>query len=415
MFYQKAKQKNQYNSKQTTNKLAHRKMRYCHIPDFLCSSFEDDASYTNKKLNSSHNVIFQYHQCDVTVTTNLSGTVVEETVPCRAGFEFSGQQTVASEWGLVCEDEGLGGMTTTVLVVGQMVGASVFPTLADKHGRLLIAYTTLMAVTVCFLLTAIVPWFAGFVVMRFLMGMLSQGPGIVLPTLGLELFPTELRGFVISSGTVAWALSLSIIPLVAFLFRYVTWRYTMGAAAVLGIHSFFTKWFLQESPRWLLANNKFDQAKMWIQKAAKCNKKDPTCLLSELDSIKENAEKEHLLEKNQDVIPEQTAEMAGNFKEVMDSESTQVFVSSLTYYGLFLTSGTMSGNMYLNFFLNSVVEIPSVILYSLTINRIWYDKRFRSDSKLYGKVWYIRRLDGRVLIYAGNLPHQYQENITAFR
>lgn len=48
------------------------------------------------------------------------------------------------------------------------------------------------------------------------------------------------------------------------------------------------------------------------------------------------------------------------------------FVSSLTYYGLFLTSGTMSGNMYLNFFLNSVVEIPSVILYSLTINRYMY-------------------------------------------
>lgn len=47
-------------------------------------------------------------------------------------------------------------------------------------------------------------------------------------------------------------------------------------------------------------------------------------------------------------------------------------MNSLTYYGLFLTSGTMSGNMYLNFFLNSVVEIPSVILYSLTINRYIY-------------------------------------------
>lgn len=65
---------------------------------------------------------------------------------------------------------------------------------------------------------------------------------------------------------------------------------------------------------------------MWIQKAAKCNKKDPACLLSELDSIKGNAEKENLLEKNQDVIPEQTAEMAGKFEEVMDSESTQVSV-----------------------------------------------------------------------------------------
>lgn len=70
-----------------------------HIPDFRCKSFGDDASYTNTntKLNDSHNVTFQYHQCDVTVTTNISGTVVEKTVPCRAGYEFSGQQTVASE------------------------------------------------------------------------------------------------------------------------------------------------------------------------------------------------------------------------------------------------------------------------------------------------------------------------------
>lgn len=73
-----------------------------------------------------------------------------------------------------------------------------------------------------------------------------QGPGIILPTLGLELFPTELRGFVISSGSVAWALSLSIIPLVAFLLRHVTWRYTMGAAALFGIHSFFTKWYCHQ-------------------------------------------------------------------------------------------------------------------------------------------------------------------------
>lgn len=65
---------------------------------------------------------------------------------------------------------------------------------------------------------------------------------------------------------------------------------------------------------------------MWIQKAAKCNKKDPAFLLSELDSIKETAERELLLEKNNDVIPEQTAEMAGKLEEMMDSESTQVSV-----------------------------------------------------------------------------------------
>lgn len=84
---------------------------------------------------------------------------------------------------------------------------------------------------------------------KVLAGFFFQGPGIILPTLGLELFPTELRGFVISSGSVAWALSLSIIPLVAFLLRHVTWRYTMGAAALFGIHSFFTKWYCHQPIR----------------------------------------------------------------------------------------------------------------------------------------------------------------------
>lgn len=70
-----------------------------HIPDFRCKFLGDDDSYTNTntKLNNSRNVTFQFNQCDVTVTTNLSGTVVKEIVPCRAEYEFSGQQTVASE------------------------------------------------------------------------------------------------------------------------------------------------------------------------------------------------------------------------------------------------------------------------------------------------------------------------------
>ena len=59
------------------------------------------------------------------------------------------------------------------------------------------------------------------------------------------------------------------------------------------------------------------------------------------------------------------------------------FVNSLTYYGLFLTSGTMSGNMYLNYFLNGIVEVPSVFLYVFTINRYVIESLVRHKIKRY--------------------------------
>ncbi|XP_052098931.1 solute carrier family 22 member 15-like [Mytilus californianus] len=44
-------------------------------------------------------------------------------------------------------------------------------------------------------------------------------------------------------------------------------------------------------------------------------------------------------------------------------------VNSLTYYGLFLTSSSMAGSRYLNYFINATVELPSNIMFWLMVNR----------------------------------------------
>ncbi|XP_067665107.1 organic cation transporter protein-like [Haliotis asinina] len=44
-------------------------------------------------------------------------------------------------------------------------------------------------------------------------------------------------------------------------------------------------------------------------------------------------------------------------------------VDSLVYYGLYMTSSALAGNRYLNYFCNSVVEVPAALLIYLTLER----------------------------------------------
>lgn len=78
------------------------------------------------------------------------------------------------QWNLVCGSEGLGSLSTTMAVVGGMLGATLFPALADKYGRILIIYTTFISLSGCFILASFVPWFTAFVILRFLTGVFSQ-------------------------------------------------------------------------------------------------------------------------------------------------------------------------------------------------------------------------------------------------
>ena len=71
-----------------------------------------------------------------------------------------------------------------------------------------------------------------------------KGASLTLATLSLEIFPAESRGFVVSLGSIAWALSISSLSLVAFLLRHVSWRYTMLASGLIGMHSLATRWYV---------------------------------------------------------------------------------------------------------------------------------------------------------------------------
>ncbi|XP_061190472.1 organic cation transporter protein-like [Saccostrea echinata] len=361
------------------------------MPEFKCKiSGENVTTYINETY-ASYNVTIHTRQCDFILETNTSGILTQETIPCQDGYEYFGQETIASEWNLVCGAESLSSMSTTVAVIGQMIGAAVFPTLADKYGRLLIFYTNFLALVLCYVIAAVVPWFSAYVILRLLIGVFAEGGCMISAILALEMFPAESRGFVIYVDSIVFTLAITSLSPLAYLLRNVSWRYTMLAAGILGSHSLATRWILQESLRWLVVNGRYKEAKQWIIRAARWNKMDPSRILARFDSELQSREQQMLVDENTDLEPEAYGEQTGTVRLDSDRKKENLsvldifrhkkillismivcvvwFVNSMTYYGIFLTSGTMSGDVYLNFFLNGIVEIPGIFIFWFTINR----------------------------------------------
>lgn len=145
------------------------------------------------------------------------------------------------------------------------------------------------------------------------------------------------------------------------------WRWLQVGLTIPGVLFLSYWWFIPESTRWLLANNKKDQAIVQIQKIAKSNKVEIP---------------QEVLDKVVEVEVSANADNAGAKPTLLDlfkSPNLRTkalliffnwFVISLSYYGLSWSTGSsLSGNPILNHVLSGAVEVPGYIFLLLTLNR----------------------------------------------
>lgn len=153
----------------------------------------------------------------------------------------------------------------------------------------------------------------------------------------------------------------------AFAFLIHDWRWLQVGLTIPGVIFLLYWWFIPESIRWLLANNKKNEAIEQIQRIARSNK---VVIPQEvLDKVVE-------------------AEVAANIDgtdrkpsllDLFKSPNLRTkalliffdwFVISGTYYGLSWSTGSsLSGNPILNHVLSGAVEVPGYIFLLLTLNR----------------------------------------------
>ncbi|XP_057383701.1 solute carrier family 22 member 3 isoform X2 [Balaenoptera acutorostrata] len=114
-----------------------------------------------------------------------------------------------------------------------------------------------------------------------------------------------------------------------------------------------------ESPRWLITRKKGDKALKILRSVAKCNGKYLSPNYSEITVTDEEVSNPSFL----DLV--RTPQMRKCTLILMFAW----FTSAVVYQGLVMRLGITGGNLYIDFFISGVVELPGALLILLTIER----------------------------------------------
>lgn len=176
---------------------------------------------------------------------------------------------MAAEWKLAAAERGL---VTTALFVGMLAGALFWGRLADRIGRRSGFVATIAFDSAFGLASAFAPNFACFFILRALTGF---GVGGTLPVdygMFSEFLPAKDRGkrlVLLESfwayGTIAAAgLAWLVVPRLG-------WRWLFALSALPGLVLFAVRRSMPESPRFLAAEGRFDEARQIVLTVAATN------------------------------------------------------------------------------------------------------------------------------------------------
>jgi sugar porter (SP) family MFS transporter len=167
------------------------------------------------------------------------------------------------------------------LLLGAIVGAIGGGPVVDRIGR----KRTLVVVSVVFsaaaLLSAASADTAMLIGARILLGLAIGASSLVVPTYIAEIAPPDLRGRLVSMNQLMITIGIFVSYLVGYAFAASGgWRWMLGLAAVPSLAMLVGLLFLGESPRWLVARGRIDEARVELQRTRSAAEAD-----SEIDGI----------------------------------------------------------------------------------------------------------------------------------
>ncbi len=164
------------------------------------------------------------------------------------------------------------GLTSTIYLLGQVVGALVFGRLTDKLGRRRLFIITLLVYLIGSGIAGLSPavWFL--YVFRFVAGLGIGGEYSAINSAIDELIPGKFRGRVdlaingtYWAGAMLGALGSFWLLDTSRFAENVGWRIAFFIGPVLGVIIIFLRRHIPESPRWLVTHGKSAEAEVIVQ------------------------------------------------------------------------------------------------------------------------------------------------------
>ncbi|KAK4883410.1 hypothetical protein RN001_006729 [Aquatica leii] len=272
------------------------------------------------------------------------------------------EKSIMHDFNLHCDDNiKLLTMVGTVNGIGKLIGLPIAGFLSDRYGR----KTVLICGTVTSGIFAIVRSFSTsytfFIVFEFLESVFVAGILASAYVLGSEFVGPKKRALIATIQFSSFAIGSVILGSVAWLIQ--SWRVLLRVLYIFYLVIVTYYWLLPESVRWLLAKKRQEEAVKTLRKIAKVNKR----------TITEGA-LENLLNTN-DSGNTNSLTLRDLFKSatltIRCAISSFCWMSTIfVFYGLSITSTTLSGNRYFDFILTSAIEIPAHATACLIINKL---------------------------------------------
>ena len=167
----------------------------------------------------------------------------------------------------------------TAFFVGMLLGAWGFGRLADRIGRRRVLIVTVLIDAVFGLASVFAGDFATLLALRLLTGV---GVGGTLPVdyaMMAEFLPSRRRGRWLVALEGFWAVGTILVALAAWLAASwagsEAWRWLFAATALPALIGLALRWWLPESPHWLLARGEGVQARAVLDRIAAANGRPP--------------------------------------------------------------------------------------------------------------------------------------------
>ncbi|XP_050392906.1 solute carrier family 22 member 4 [Patella vulgata] len=314
---------------------------------------------------------------EAVIDLNTTNVCPMNGTECKRIF-LTEMETVINEWDLVCDKRWVGFTITSIQMAGVLVGSLVAGYISDVFGRKKTLYGSQLVLFVMNVVNIFSPSWQVFAGLRFVVGLALGGIMTVNFPLAMEFVGPRWRS--ILGAIPAFSLGCALMPLVLWLTPQ--WYHFEVSCAVLSFISLLGWFYVPESIRWLAVKGKIDEAEKIISNIARRNKK-PTPDMKVLRVIYEE-EIFHSKGKSYSYLDLfRTKDMAKRTLILSVAWMSQ----SMTFFCVALGVQNLAGNLFLNMFLLTIVEMPShliVLLSANTVGRRWSVAGFYYATGLLG-------------------------------
>ncbi|XP_034662428.1 organic cation transporter protein [Drosophila subobscura] len=312
------------------------------------------------------------YEAALNYTSHMSEISRPAEVSCKVkgSYEYADpESTFVSDWDLTCERSIQRTSAQVSLSLGKFCGSFSFGILADKFGRKTSFTLGAAFFVVGSFFCTFSPWYSLFLAGRFALGAASSGLFYPAFTMIVENVCLKHRSWMSIAFSASYPIGMIILAIIGYLIQ--PWRHLQLALTIPSLLLILNCYLMNESPRWLITNQRYDRVYKILFKQPSHYEIQPALAAPSADLVtdKKSLEPEggssvSLLDKLKSGPLKSIIELFANpsVRKLIFTSYFMFCVTSLSYYVTALNAANLSVSRYLYIVATGLVDIPSYLV-----------------------------------------------------